>query len=50
MSSKKSIAIGSFIIILFSGFERVHSIEAYVFVQSTVNRAAKTLGGNFSKQ
>jgi phospholipid transport system substrate-binding protein len=50
MSSKKSIAIVSFIIILFSGFERVHSIEADVFVQSTVNRAAKTLGGNFSKQ
>ena len=50
MSSKKSIAILSFVIIFFSGFERVHSIEADVFVQSTVNRAAKTLGGNYSKQ
>ena len=28
---------------------KVHSIEADVFVQSTVNRAAKTLGGDLSK-
>jgi phospholipid transport system substrate-binding protein len=27
-----------------------HSIEADVFVQSTVNRAASTLGGNLTKE
>ena len=39
-----------FLIIIFSNITSVHSIEADVFVQSTVNRAAKTLGGNFSKE
>tara|TARA_B110001452_G_scaffold56107_1_gene43489 strand:+ start:122 stop:655 length:534 start_codon:yes stop_codon:yes gene_type:complete len=28
----------------------VYSIEADIFIQSTVNRAAKTLGGNFTKE
>ena len=28
----------------------VYSLEADVFVQSTVNRAAETLGGNYSKE
>ena len=30
--------------------EKSYSIEPDVFVQSTVNRAAKTLGGNFTKE
>ena len=39
-----------FLTIIFSNITTVHSIEADVFVQSTVNRAAKTLGGNLSKE
>ena len=39
-----------FLIIIFSNTSNVHSIEADIFVQSTVNRAAKTLGGNLSKE
>ena len=31
-------------------FIKVHSIEADIFVQSTVNRAAETLGGNLTKE
>ena len=39
-------------IFLFSltSFSKAYSIEADVFVQSTVNRAAETLSGNLSKQ
>tara|TARA_B110001450_G_scaffold103305_1_gene97815 strand:- start:9 stop:602 length:594 start_codon:yes stop_codon:yes gene_type:complete len=39
-----------FLIIIFSNITTVHSIEADVFVQSTVNRAAQTLSGNLSKE
>ena len=39
-----------FLIILFSNINNSYSIEADIFVQSTVNRAAKTLGGNLSKE
>ena len=39
-----------FLIIIFSNVNSAHSIEADVFVQSTVNRAAKTLGGDFTKE
>jgi phospholipid transport system substrate-binding protein len=39
-----------FLIIIFSNVNIAHSIEADVFVQSTVNRAAKTLGGDFTKE
>ena len=39
-----------FLIIIFSNTSNVHSIEADIFVQSTVNRAAKTLSGNLSKK
>ena len=49
MSSKKIVTIISFLIILFSSVGRVYSIEPDIFVQSTVNRAAKTLGGNLTK-
>ena len=47
---KKILTFTTFLIIIISGISKVHSIEADVFVQSTVNRAAKTLGGNLSKE
>jgi phospholipid transport system substrate-binding protein len=50
MISKKKLAIISFLIIFFSTIGSSYSIEPDVFVQSTVNRAAKTLGGNFTKE
>jgi phospholipid transport system substrate-binding protein len=50
MISKKKLAIISFLIIFFSTIGSSYSIEPDVFVQSTVNRAAKTLSGNFTKE
>ena len=50
MYLKRSITIFSFLLIFTSYFEKVNSIEPDVFVQSTVNRAAKTLSGNLSKK
>jgi len=47
--SKNTLTIISFIIIFFSNIGGAYSIEPDVFVQSTVNRAAKTLGGNLNK-
>ena len=47
---KKFFTFTTFLIIIISGISKSHSIEADVFVQSTVNRAAKTLGGNLSKE
>ena len=47
---KKILTFVTFLIIIISSVSKVHSIEADVFVQSTVNRAAKTLGGNLSKE
>ena len=47
---KKFFTFATFLIIVISGISKSHSIEADVFVQSTVNRAAKTLGGNLSKE
>ena len=47
---KKFFAFTTFLIIILSSVSKVHSIEADVFIQSTVNRAAKTLGGNLSKE
>ena len=47
---KKILTFVTFLIIIISSISKVHSIEADVFVQSTVNRAAKTLGGNLSKE
>jgi phospholipid transport system substrate-binding protein len=49
MLSKKTLTIISFLLIFFSNIGKVYSIEPDVFVQSTVNRAAKTLGGNLTK-
>ena len=50
MSIKNIFSLLAFLIIIFSNATKVHSIEADVFVQSTVNRAAKTLGGNLTKE
>ena len=47
---KKILTFVTFLIIIVSGVSKVHSIEADVFIQSTVNRAAKTLGGNLTKE
>ena len=46
----KKFTLTIFLIIILSNFSKAYSIEADVFVQSTVNRAAKTLGGNLSKE
>ena len=46
---RKILIFTTFLIITISNFNKVHSIEPDVFVQSTVNRAAKTLGGNLTK-
>ena len=50
MLPKKIISLLAFVIILLSSITNVYSIEADVFVQSAVNRAAKTLGGNLNKE
>ncbi len=46
---KKILSFTVFLIIILSNINKVYSMEADVFVQSTVNRAAKTLGGNLTK-
>ena len=46
---KKIITFATFLIIIFSSVGKVHSIEADVFIQSVVNRAAKTLSENLTK-
>ena len=50
MSIKNIFSSLVFLIIIFSNVTKVHSIEADVFVQSTVKRAEKTLGGNLTKE
>ena len=50
MSLKKILILTSFVLVFFSNIEKVYSIEPDIFVQSTVNRAAKTLGGNLTKE
>jgi phospholipid transport system substrate-binding protein len=50
MLPKKILTIISFLLIFFLNIGKVYSIESDVFVQSTVNRAAKTLSGNYSKE
>ena len=49
MNPKKILTLLTFLIISFSSITSVYSIEPDIFVQSTVNRAAKTLSGNFTK-
>jgi phospholipid transport system substrate-binding protein len=47
---KKIFTFVNFLIIIVASMSKVYSIEADVFVQSTVNRAAETLGGNLTKE
>jgi len=49
MFIKKFLTLIVFLIISFSSIAKVHSIEPDIFIQSTVNRAAKTLSGNLTK-
>ena len=50
MEIKKYFSVITFLIIIFSNITKAYAIEADVFVQSTVNRAAQTLGGNLTKE
>ena len=50
ISLKKTLIGASLLIIFFLNIEKAKSIEPDIFVQSTVNRAAITLGGNFTKE
>tara|TARA_B110000046_G_scaffold181990_1_gene215144 strand:- start:165 stop:764 length:600 start_codon:yes stop_codon:yes gene_type:complete len=50
MFTKKILTLIAFLVIFFSNITRVYSIEPDIFVQSTVNRAAKTLSGNLTKE
>ena len=47
---KKFLTFATFLIIIFSCISKVYSIEADVFVQSTVNRASAALNNKFSKE
>jgi phospholipid transport system substrate-binding protein len=49
MFPKKILTFLTFLIISLSSIVKVHSIEPDIFIQSTVNRAAKTLSGDFTK-
>ena len=46
---KKILTLFLFTFIFFTNSNISFSIEPDVFIQSTVNRAADTLGGNFTK-
>ena len=50
MLIKKFFTLIVFLIITLTSVNKAYSIEADVFVQSTVNRAAKTLGGTLTKE
>jgi phospholipid transport system substrate-binding protein len=47
---KKNLSFLIFVIIIFSSIGKVYSIEADVFIQSTVNRASNALSGDFTKE
>jgi len=47
---KKIFAFFSLLILIFSSNNKVYSIEADVFIQSTVNRASEALNNKFSKE
>ena len=49
MFTKKNLILIAFLIISFSSITKVYSSEPDIFIQSTVNRAAKSLGGNLTK-
>ena len=46
---KKKILFATFLILIFLNSSKVYSIEADIFVQSTVNRASEVLNNNLSK-
>ena len=50
MFTKKILALLTSLIISLSSVTKVYSMEADIFVQSTVNRAAETLSGNLTKE
>jgi len=50
MTTKKVLTFFIFIAIYLTSIGKAYSIEPDIFVQSTVNRAAKTLGGNLTKE
>ena len=47
---KKILTVVTFLIIIISTIGKVYSIEADIFVQSTVNRASEALNNKFSKE
>ena len=47
---KKFLTFTIFLVFFFSNISKVYSIEADVFIQSVVNRAAKTLSGDLTKE
>jgi len=47
---KKILIILASIVICFSSITQVYSTESDIFIQSTINRAADTLGGNRNKK
>ena len=47
---KKILTFTVLLIVIISSINKAYSIEADVFIQSTVNRAAKTLSGNLTKE
>ena len=47
---KKILTFVTFLTIILSNIGKVHSIEADIFVQSTVNRASEALNDKFSKE
>ena len=49
MLSRKILSLLIFSIIFFSSITKVYSIEADIFIQSIVNRAAETLSADISK-
>ena len=50
MFSNKILTLLIFLIITLSSVAKVHSIEPDIFIQSTVNRAAKTLSADLNKK
>ena len=47
---RKFLSFAFFLLIFFSNIGKVYSIEADIFVQSTVNRASQALSDKFSKE
>ena len=47
---KKNLIFATYLIIIFSGISKVHSIAPDIFVQSTVNRASEALNNKYSQK